>query len=636
MSDAPRETSALRRAGRWYQPYLLRIALALGCLSAGRVAFALANRDLFDGLELSPFWHGLHFDLAALAYWYLPFHLVALPPFAFPRSSRWHWPARVTFHFCNLSALLLNLIDAGYYPFSKQRSTFDAVLFLFRDADVLPLLPQYLLNWWYLALGLVAALFLTDWLYRRAERPEPLPTPPLTLRTLVLFAILGVLALGTRSTRVKHPLGILNASEPVPSRLSPVVLNTPFVVIKSYGKSLTPRNYFPADELAQRYDPVRELKAREGARQRNLVLIVVESLSTEFVGAYNEGRGYTPFLDRLAQRGTLCVDSFASVKRTIEVGPALMAGLPMLMNGVFIRSPFAANRLDTLPLLLKPLGYESLFFHGARPGSMSYDVFAAKAGFDRAFLKNDYPGPDTDYDGSWGILDEPFLQFMAGRLNETPEPFFGYVHTLTSHHPFKVPAGFEGRFPKGHHPICETVGYTDWALQRFFEAAEKAPWYSNTVFIVTADHTAQFTHAKAATPLAVFRVPILIFDPASPVRRELREPASHVDLFPTVLGLVGWEGRVVCFGRDLFGDEDGYVVQYLNNNYQAVDREWCLFFNGRESVGLFRRAADPLCRSNLVSASEHASVVQEREQKLKAYVQAYTTRLVRNELSLQR
>jgi phosphoglycerol transferase MdoB-like AlkP superfamily enzyme len=308
----------------------------------------------------------------------------------------------------------------------------------------------------------------------------------------------------------------------------------------------------------------------------------------------------------------------------------------MLMNNIFLRSPLAANRLDALPQLLKPLGYESWFFHGARPGSMSYDVFAGKAGFDHAFLKNDYPGPATDYDGKWGILDEPFLQFMAQKLATARQPFFGYVHTLTSHHPFKVPAGFEGRFPKGHHPICETIGYTDFALRRFFETAETMPWFTNTVFLITADHTAQFTHAQAASPLAVFRVPILIFDPANPVRREITEPATHVDLYSTVLGLVGWEGRLVTFGRDIFDGQAGYAVQYLNNNYQAVDRDWCLFFNGEKSVGLFRRVEDPLCRTNRLAAPELAGVLREREERVKAYVQAYTTRMIRNELSLRR
>ncbi|HOX57759.1 MAG TPA: LTA synthase family protein [Candidatus Paceibacterota bacterium] len=635
-SDQTQPGSALGRTVDWYAPYLKRLALALLCLTGGRVAFALANRNLFEGVALTPFLLGLHFDLATLTYWYLPFHILSLPPLTLLRTRIWQSLAAVAFHISNVSGLLLNLIDAGFYPFSKQRSTFDGVLFLAGDGDVRHILPQYLLDWWYLALALVVVIALTIWLYRRAGRTEPAFPPPLLLRGAGFALIVGLLFLGTRSSRIKHPLGILHACEHVPARLAPVVLNTPFVVIKSYGKSVPSRRYFSEQELARRFDPVRQFTARPGSRIRNIIFVVLESLSSEFVGAYNGGRGYTPFLDRLAQRSTVCVDSFASVRRSIDVGPALVAGLPMLMNATLLRSPFGANQLDALPQLLKPLGYESWFFHGARPGSMSYDVFAGKAGFDHAFLKNDYPGPASDYDGTWGILDEPMLQFMARTLETARQPFLGYMHTLTSHHPFPIPTGFEGRFPKGHHPICETIGYTDFALQRFFETAETMPWFTNTVFIITADHTAQFTHAQAASPLAVFRVPIMIFDPENPVRHEITEPVSHVDLYSTVLGLVGWEGRVVTFGRDILGGGTGYAVQYLNNNFQSVDRDWCHFFDGQRSIGLFRRAEDPLCRTNLLADPGLAEVLREREDRVAAYVQAYTTRMIRNELGLRR
>lgn len=635
MKQPLQYVSVFRSALAWYSPYLARLGLALVCLTGSRLVFALANRSLFVRFDVSPFWYGLHFDLATISYWYLPFHLLSLPPFEFLQRRGWQLATKVAFHFCTISALILNLIDAGYYAFSKQRSSFDTLVLLTRDMDVQHMWHKYALDWWYLVILFVAVVGLIEWLYRHTA-PRTSHAPPWGPRLVVFGIVVAVLILGTRSEQINHPLRILNAGDHVPARLTPVVLNTPFVIIKSYGKPTMPRVYFTETELSKLFNPVRKFSAKPGKAKRNLVFIVIESLSSEFVGAYNGGVGYTPFFDTLASRGTVCTDSFASVRRTIDIGPALLAGLPMLTDYAFVRSPFAADQIDALPLLLKQIGYESWFFHGARMGSMSYDVFARKAGFDHIYTKNDYPGPLSDDDGHWGILDEPFLQFMAVKLGTAKQPFIAYVHTLTSHHPFRVPKNYEGRFPKGHHPICETIGYTDFALKRFFETAMTMPWYTNTIFVITGDHTAQFTHASAASPLAIFRVPILFFDPSDPTNHVVSKPVSHVDIFPTVLELVGWDGQTVSFGEDIFSHQPGCVVQYLNSTYQYVDAEWCLMFNGLRTIGLFQRADDPLCKSNLAWSPALSGVIRTREDRLKAYIQAYMTRMIRNELSLRR
>ncbi|MCX8109237.1 MAG: sulfatase-like hydrolase/transferase [Verrucomicrobiae bacterium] len=628
--------SNLRLGLLWYLPYLTSLALAMICLTVSRLVFALANRSLFVAFDVSPFWYGLQFDLATLAYWYLPYHIVSLTPLVLGLRAANGLIARLVFHCCNLGAVFLNLMDAGYYPFSKQRSSFDTLVLLVHDMDVQHLMHKYLVDWWYLVIPFVVAVILVDRAYARAvykvkDGQEPHPTVAVVLGCLIV----GGLALGTRSSRLHQPLRIVNACEHVPASLSPVVLNTPFVVIKSYGESVKPRVYFTETETKQRFDPVLELKPGRGMRKPNVVFIVVESLSSEFVGAYNGGSGYTPFIDSLCARSTICSDSFASARRTIDIGPALLAGLPTLIDHTLVRSSFAANRADTLPSLLKPIGYESWFFHGARPGSMSYDVFARKAGFDHVFTKSDYPGPACDDDGRWGIWDEPFLQFMARKLELAKQPFLAYVHTLSSHHPFKVPKQYEKQFPKGRHPICEPVGYADFALKRFFDSVMTMPWYTNAIFVVTGDHTAQFTHSEAASPLAMYQVPILILDTARPEHRVIAKPVSHVDLFPTILGLVGWSGRVVSFGRDVYSDSPGYVVQYLNNNYQLVTSQWCLAFNGEKTLGFFKRTVDPLCRTNLVRLPEVQEEIQELEGQLKAYLQAYTTRLLRNQFSVE-
>ncbi len=81
------------------------------------------------------------------------------------------------------------------------------------------------------------------------------------------------------------------------------------------------------------------------------------------------------------------------------------------------------------------------------------------------------------------------LQYAAEVLDKAPKPAFLALFTLTSHHPYNLPEHFKGKFPKGTQPIYESMGYTDYSLRKFFETAEKKPWFNKTIFVLTADHT---------------------------------------------------------------------------------------------------------------------------------------------------
>jgi phosphoglycerol transferase MdoB-like AlkP superfamily enzyme len=141
----------------------------------------------------------------------------------------------------------------------------------------------------------------------------------------------------------------------------------------------------------------------------------MESLSSEHIGAFNrqvEGyQGYTPFLDSLIDH-SIAFNGFANAKQSIEGLPAIIASIPALMDRPFITSAFAGNSFDALAALLEKKGYETSFFHGGTNGTMDFDRFARASGFKRYYGRNEYDN-DMDFDGRWGIFDEPFFQFFA-------------------------------------------------------------------------------------------------------------------------------------------------------------------------------------------------------------------------------
>lgn len=112
---------------------------------------------------------------------------------------------------------------------------------------------------------------------------------------------------------------------------------------------------------------------------------------------------------------------------------------------------------------------------------MGFDNFSKAAGIDNYIGQNEYVGNKADFDGSWGIYDEPYLQYIANYLDTVKSPFFAGIFTLSSHHPYKIPNEYSGKFPKGNIPILESIGYADYALQQFFDRISKSDWYKNTL-----------------------------------------------------------------------------------------------------------------------------------------------------------
>jgi phosphoglycerol transferase MdoB-like AlkP superfamily enzyme len=172
------------------------------------------------------------------------------------------------------------------------------------------------------------------------------------------------------------------------------------------------------------------------------------------------------------------------------------------------------------------------------------------------------------------------LQFAAREMTAMAQPFFATIFTLSSHNPYKIPENYKGRFPKGRLPIHESIGYLDFALQQFFAAAEKTPWFKDTIFVITADHTALSEHADYMDELGAYRVPLFIFSPRSLPAHDSRRLVQHVDIPATIFHLTGVRpDRVTLFGRSVF--DAGSSGRVLN---QASGQWWLLDGSGLTST----------------------------------------------------
>jgi phosphoglycerol transferase MdoB-like AlkP superfamily enzyme len=300
----------------------------------------------------------------------------------------------------------------------------------------------------------------------------------------------------------------------------------------------------------------------------------------------------------------------------------------------FFLTPASMNHVSGIASLLATEGYQTAFFHGAQRGSMGFMAFARSTGFQEYYGREDYSddsrfGGDNDFDGMWAIWDEPFLQYYCTKMSEMKEPFMTAVFTASSHHPFAIPEKYKQRFPEEHLQIHKCIRYTDMALGKFFASASRQPWFKNTIFVLTSDHTNMSNHDYYQTDLGGFCSPIIIYEPGR--EAEIQDKiAQQIDILPTVMGMLHYQKPYVAFGVDLFETpaDDTWAVNYLNGIYQHVKHGHVLQFDGQKTKAVYALTDSLMHYDVQGQIPEQAQM----ERELKAIVQQYMARMTQDSL----
>ena len=311
----------------------------------------------------------------------------------------------------------------------------------------------------------------------------------------------------------------------------------------------------------------REVHGAGPEKKLNVVLVSVESLGAEFVGALGNREGLTPNLDRLAGESLFFTHLYATGTRTVRGLEALSLSLPPTPGYSVIKRPNNEN-LRTLGEVFDEKGYESLYVYGGYGYFDNMNYFFGNNGYtvvDRTAI----PAAGIHHENIWGVADEDLFTLAlreADKRHAAGKPFFEHVMTTSNHRPFTYP---EGRVDIASGKSREgAVKYTDWALGDFIERARRKPWFDDTVFVLVADHTSS-ARGKTDLPVEGFHIPLLIYSPRHVPPRKVDYVASQIDVAPTVLALLNFSYRSRFFGQDIL--TEGAVHQRaLLGNYQTV------------------------------------------------------------------
>ena len=646
-----------------------------------RVAFVMENWGLFASdfqwSSVPDMMHGAWmFDTSAILYTNILYALLMLIPLHYKETGGWQMTAKWVYMIVNGACIATNLADSVYFKYTMRRTTASVFSEFSNEGNIGSIIGVEFLSHWYLVLLFVLMMWAMWKCYlgsglKIKKRTTDMPRGKRLMRYYIVeslcFAIFIPLCIcGMRggATTAVRPITISNANQyVVHPQEAGIVLNTPFSLIRTIGKRVFEiPDYMSEKEMNALFSPEKmsnfsptltnsssslipnSSSLIPNSQKKNVVILIVESFGREYIGGYNKWldggkyKGYTPFVDSLMQHSQTFLYSYCNGRKSIDGMPSILSSIPMFVEPFFL-TPASMNDVSGIAGELKNKGYYSAFFHGAENGSMGFQAFARKTGFIDYFGRTEYDADkrfdgDKDFDGMWAIWDEPFLQFFATKMSEFKQPFVSAVFTASSHHPYKVPEKYKDIYKEEGIAIHKCIRYTDNALRLFFEKAKTQPWYENTLFVITSDHTNLSDHAYYQTDLGGFCSPIIFFDPSGDLQPGMRNAiAQQIDIMPTVLSYLGYDRPYVAFGCDLLTtkDEDTWAVNYLNGIYQYVKGDWLLQFDGQKAKALYRFRTDLLLKDNLLT--KEPNVAKNMERQVKAIIQSYMTRMVNNQLT---
>ncbi len=635
--------------GNLYFQLIKRILVIFFLYALCRLVFFIFNFDLYKDRTLSQiltmFAGGLRFDTTAILYTNSLYILMFLIPFKFRYNRIYQIMGKSLYLVINGIALAANCIDIVYFRFTMRRSTFDVFKEFEGNTNIDKIFAHAFIDYWPILLFFIGIIVLMVLFYgSRVDKSSiRIQNQRIYYWTCSGACLLGIFIIifGIRGSFKEHvhPLAMTDAGAYAVTAIDmPLIQNTPFAAITNIPKKgITPLVFFEdQQELEQIYTPIHRPVPNGPFTGENVMLIILEGFSRELVGSLNpqlengQYKGYTPFLDSLVYNGRAFLHAYANGRGSIDAMPSALLGIPAI-SGQFTLSKYVNNMINSVPAMLRKKGYETAFFTGQPTGTMGFAPFSNLIGFNYAYEMEEY-GNNIDFDGTWGIWDEEFLQFTAKTINRFPEPFFATVFTVTSHHPFPIPGKYKERFLPEPAVWHRSFRYTDHALRQFFKTASKEPWYNNTLFILMADHAGDVVRPEYKTSAEAFAIPIIFFRPDGSLKSLEDQVVQQLDIMPTLLSYLNYDQPYVSFGFDLNQDKDHFAVNYLNGIYQIYRGDYLLTFDGTKTIGLYDIRKDIFMEHDLVGTLPE--IQAEAELKIKAFLQQYTTRMVENRLTV--
>ena len=629
---------------------LYRIFLAFFFYQIARLLFWFFNKNLIPVDSVSEYlnlaYHGIAFDTTAILYVNSLFILLSIIPIVVNTKKAYQKFLFYLYFITNGISYGMNFGDFVYFKFSQARLTTAAMNVAQHESNVGKVFLLSIVEHPFVIVWFVILMALWIFLYKKVkvQLKKPVKLIPYFIFSFLTLCLTALIVVGGIRGDFRHstrPINLVDANRHVTKPVQAnVVLNSVFSFFRTMNTNNFQEVHFVDEKFINENIHPYKLYTREKVEPKpNVVIFILESFGKEYSGAFNKDTkikdfvSYTPFFDSLAAKSLIATNAFANGRQSIHGMSSILAGIPTLKDA-FTSSPYSNQNIQSIVSVSNEMGYDTSFFHGAPNGSMGFLGFGNILGFKHYYGKTEFNN-DAEFDGIWGIWDEPFFQYFAKTLNQKKNPFMATMFSVSSHHPFKVPEKYQGKFKKGPLEIHEPIGYTDYALKKFFKTAEKMPWFDNTIFVFVADHTNQVGYPEYEKSMNRFAVPILFYspNPKYQLQGEITEPAQQMDIYPTLADLMGYNKKIRSWGRSFVTEkkEDYMIINSDSINEQFMIGNYIYLFNGKEVTGIYT-IEDKGLEKNLLNKIKNPEI-ENGILLSKAWYQDYMNRVINRKLN---
>ena len=335
--------------------------------------------------------------------------------------------------------------------------------------------------------------------------------------------------------------------------------------------SLLRQQVFSAGDEALSDDPssiLRLVHNPGNERRLNVILIMVESLSADYLAEFGNTEGLTPNLDHLIDESLFFTRLYATGTRTTRGLEAVTLSIPPTPGRSIVKRLGRERDMWSLGQVLNDKGYSSQFLYGGRGYFDNMSAFFAGNGY-QVIDQSSVPDEEIGFENAWGMADEYlFAQALkqADHAWGKSQPFFFHLMTTSNHRPYTYPAN-RIDIPSGTSR-AGAVKYTDWAIGDFLAKARQKPWFDNTLFVIVADHQAH-SAGKTDLPLERYHIPMWFHAPKFIKPGRQTTLASQIDVAPTLLAQLNMDYASSFFGRDILttsSDDERTLI----GNYQHL------------------------------------------------------------------
>jgi phosphoglycerol transferase MdoB-like AlkP superfamily enzyme len=314
--------------------------------------------------------------------------------------------------------------------------------------------------------------------------------------------------------------------------------------------------------------------------KKNVVFILVESLSGSFLKEFGNKENITPFMDSLAQKSIFFNDLYATGTRTVRGMEAVTLCVPPTPGQSIVKRPDNQN-LFTVCNVFKSRDYDCNFFYGGDGYFDNMNAYFGGNGFniyDRGrgsvlsdqikTTRNNINDEEVTFENAWGICDEDIFNKMlkvADSQHKSGKPFFNFIMTTSNHRPYTYPSG-KIDIPSGTSRQG-AVKYTDFALRELFKKARQKPWFNNTVFVIIADHCAS-SAGKDEIDVANYHIPAFIVNLPQEYNQKINKQCSQIDLWPTLFSIFHWNYQSDFFGKNVL--DKSFEERALMGTYRKL------------------------------------------------------------------